>query len=147
MTHADDAFGQIMKALEDAGLDQNTVIGVSGDNGGEGDGASNAPLRGAKATVYEGGIRSPSFVYAPGQMSSDVASTVSEGLFSETDWFATYYALGGGQASDLGIDGVDQSGMIMNGDKSARDEIPLQIDSYLPGMFGAGAMRLVQIPT
>ena len=41
----------------------------------------------------------------------------------------------------MDIDGVDQTKMLMKGKKSARDEIPLQIDSYAPGMFGAGAMR------
>jgi arylsulfatase A-like enzyme len=115
---------------------------MSGDNGGEDGGSSNAPLRGAKATVYEGGIRSPGFVYAPGHMDDKVAGTTSYELISEVDWFATFYAMAGGKQEDLDIDGVDQTEMLMNGEKSARDEIPLQIDSYLPSMFGAGAMRV-----
>jgi arylsulfatase B len=142
MTHADDAFGQIMAALEEAKLDKNTVIVFSGDNGGEDGGSSNAPLRGAKATVFDGGIRSPSFVYAPGHMKKKVTGTTSHELISEVDWFATFYSMAGGKVSDLDIDGVDQTKMLMKGKKSARDEIPLQIDSYAPGMFGAGAMRV-----
>ena len=46
-------------------------------NGGEGEGSSNAPLRGAKATVFEGGIRSPSFVIAPDLMDDSLKGTTS----------------------------------------------------------------------
>ena len=55
----------------------NISLSLHVQNGGEDGGSSNAPLRGAKATVFDGGIRSPSFVYAPGHMKKKVTGTTS----------------------------------------------------------------------
>lgn len=58
MIHSmDEAVGQILKALDDKGIADNTFVLFSSDNGGVGGIGDNAPLRGAKLTVFEGGIR------------------------------------------------------------------------------------------
>lgn len=52
----DDGVGQIMRSLKALGLDENTLIVFSSNDGGEG---INAPLRMGKSTLYENGIRVP----------------------------------------------------------------------------------------
>ena len=69
----DDAVGTLLDALDRLDLADNTIVIFASDNGGnmynEVDGTtptSNAPLRGGKATMYEGGIRGPAIVVQPG---------------------------------------------------------------------------------
>lgn len=67
----DRSVGQIMTKLEDEGLADNTIVVFSSDNGGAGYVGIpdvNAPYRGWKMTLYEGGIRVPMFVRWPAQI-------------------------------------------------------------------------------
>ncbi|MCF8380096.1 MAG: sulfatase-like hydrolase/transferase [Bacteroidales bacterium] len=58
--HMDDGIGRVLAALESTGLSENTLVIFSSDNGGSlPHGASNAPLRGGKQDMYEGGIKVP----------------------------------------------------------------------------------------
>ncbi|WP_372775375.1 sulfatase [Mangrovibacterium sp.] len=65
----DDAVGLVLNALKEMGLDKNTIVIFTGDNGGvtSGDAFStnNAPLRGGKGYQWEGGIREPYFIAVP----------------------------------------------------------------------------------
>ena len=65
----DDAVGVVLKALKESGLDKNTIVIFTGDNGGvtSGDNYStnNSPLRGGKGYQWEGGIREPYFIAVP----------------------------------------------------------------------------------
>ncbi len=66
----DDAVGRILKALDDAGVAQRTLVIFSSDNGGlvlgKNPPTSNLPLRSGKGSPYEGGIRVPLLIRLPG---------------------------------------------------------------------------------
>ncbi|MCX6326944.1 MAG: sulfatase [Bacteroidia bacterium] len=62
----DNSMGAIMKKLEELGLDKNTIIIFTSDNGGHGRWTSNYPFRGNKGNFYEGGIRVPLIIKWPG---------------------------------------------------------------------------------
>lgn len=89
-------------------------------------GGSNYPLSGWKHYVFEGGVRSTSFVY-----SADLANpgTVHHGLFHAVDWLPTLAArAGAGTAANLPLDGFDLWDAIQAGGKeSPRSEIPVEI--------------------
>lgn len=67
MTHAlDESVGRILEAIDKAGIADSTFVLFSSDNGGVGGIGENAPLRGAKASVFEGGIRVAAAARWPG---------------------------------------------------------------------------------
>jgi len=78
--------GRILQHLKLRGLDDNTIVFFMSDNGGLPGVASNAPFRGYKGTLWEGGIRTPLFVKWPGRISAGV---VSKQLVAGMDIFPT----------------------------------------------------------
>lgn len=89
----DDAVGTLLDALDRLEIADNTIIIFASDNGGnmynEVDGTtatSNAPLRGGKATMYEGGVRGPAIVVQPGVVA---AGSRSAELIQSTDFYPT----------------------------------------------------------
>ena len=79
VTAVDDVVGALISTLTEAGMMDNSIIVFSSDNGGQpsAGGASNLPLRGAKNTWWEGGIRVPSWIYSP-LLDSSLAGTTSD---------------------------------------------------------------------
>tara|TARA_R110002126_G_scaffold72364_1_gene180922 strand:+ start:107914 stop:109503 length:1590 start_codon:yes stop_codon:yes gene_type:complete len=69
----DDAVGVVLNGLKAAGLDKNTIVIFTSDNGGVSSGdnfsTSNLPFRGGKGYHWEGGIREPYLIYVPWQHS------------------------------------------------------------------------------
>jgi len=82
VSQMDDAFGKMMKTLEDLKLAQNTLVFFTSDNGPEGDGVtspgrgSTGGLRGRKRAVYEGGIRVPGILRWPGKVKENITCDV-----------------------------------------------------------------------
>jgi arylsulfatase len=95
MAQLDDDVGLVLKKLKDSGLDDNTIVIFTTDNGTETftwpDGG-NTPFKGQKGTIYEGGFRAPAMIRWPGKVP---AGKVENGIISGLDWFPTLVAAAG----------------------------------------------------
>ena len=94
----DESMGRIVKALNNANMLKNTIIIFTTDNGGPAAGfdlnaASNWPLRGGKAYLWEGGIHGACYVWSP--LIQNNQRVESELLMSITDWLPTLYEAAG----------------------------------------------------
>lgn len=106
--------GRILRQLDEFGLAENTLVVFLNDNGGGGSTdeyawhsrnyASNAPFRGHKFDVYEGGIRVPMIVRWP---RGEFRGQVFGSMVSSMDVLPTALATAGVAAADLSTDGVD----------------------------------------
>jgi len=118
------SVGQILKKLDELGLDQNTIVVFSSDNGPwltEGpNGGVAGPLFQGKNTTWEGGQRVPTIIrwkdrIRGGQVISDVAAMI--------DWFPTFVKLAGGSVpTDRIIDGCDIAPVLLGTGKRANDD-------------------------
>lgn len=111
ITQLDDALGRLFDYLTRNGLDKNTVLVLSSDNGPENPlfgyevASSTGGLRGSKHTIYEGGIRVPGIVRWPGLTRP---GTVSNVPVSTLDLFPTFCAAAGVELPEnLLLDGGD----------------------------------------
>jgi len=95
MAQLDDIVGSLMQKLKDRGVDENTIVMFTTDNGTENftwpDGGQ-TPFAGGKGTVLEGGYRCPAIVRWPGHVP---AGKVENGIFASLDWFPTFVAAAG----------------------------------------------------
>jgi arylsulfatase len=147
MAQLDDIVGSVMKYLKDNGLDQNTIIAFTTDNGTENftwpDGGQ-TPFAGGKGTAMEGGFRAPMILRWPGKVP---AGKVENGIVSGLDWFPTFVAAAGYQGNinedlkkgkQLGdrtykvyLDGYNQMDLITGKGPSKRNEILYFTESTL----------------
>ncbi len=102
------SVGEILKAVEQSGVDDSTLVIFTSDNGpwlsyGDHCGSS-GPLREGKGTEFEGGIREPTLMRWPGKIP---AGTVCDELASTIDILPTVAALTGAQLPQHKIDGKD----------------------------------------
>ena len=103
----DEAIGKVVAALEEKGMMDETLVIFASDNGGPSPGrvTSNGELRAGKGTVYEGGIRSCSFVHWRGRIRG--GQTIREPLHA-ADWYPTLAKLTGAPLEQkLPLDGKD----------------------------------------
>lgn len=102
--HMDHGIGQVMATLRQTGLDKNTLVIFTSDNGGQINvGANNGSLRDGKQSMYEGGIRVPTCAVWPGKIR---AGSSSEARILTMDIFPTVCAVAGA-GFDHEIDGVN----------------------------------------
>jgi arylsulfatase A-like enzyme len=116
MRSLDDGVGRVMKALKGAGLDTNTLVIFTSDNGGERF-SYEWPLSGQKGALLEGGIRVPAIVCWPGVVP---ANRVTHQMAITMDWTATILAAA---------------------ETSAAVGYPLDGDDLLPVIKGANGVR------
>ncbi len=115
----DDGVGEVLAALERKGLVENTWVIFMSDNGGDYNyGGNNFPLRGQKATVWEGGIRVPCLMRWPGRIEAGV---VSRQPASALDLMPTVLGLAEISPAGLTLDGVDLRPTLLEGLPIERD--------------------------
>ena len=113
----DESVGRVVRKLDELGLGENTLVVFTSDNGGlsvkEGaltPATSNAPLRGAKGQLFEGGIRVPLIVRMPGKVA---AGRVCDVPVTSTDFFPTFLRTCTGETSpNLPADGTDITALL-----------------------------------
>ena len=86
----DRAFGTLLDAIDELGIEEETYVIFTSDNGGGFRG--NAPLKAGKGSLYEGGIRMPSLVRGPGVK----AGSYCKVPIVQWDFLQTFYDLAGG---------------------------------------------------
>jgi len=143
----DRTVGRIVEALKEADMWDNTVLVFSSDNGGEiGNGGFNWPLRGEKATLWEGGTKAVSFIHAGSLWPFQNAAEAYDGLLHITDWLPTLFSLAGGQAYKLpkDLDGYNVWEAISNGRASPRDTVLYNVDEAIRcGAVRQGVWKLL----
>ena len=108
----------------DPKLRDNTIITVCSDNGHEPGAGESRPFRGAKTWMYEGGIRSPLIVWAPGLIPNEkIGSTNDTSVFSAIDLNRSLYSLTGTTPSEK-LDGEDLAQTLI-GKSTASRQAPL----------------------
>ena len=114
------SVGEVLQSLKRSGLDRDTLVMFSSDNGPWYQG-SPGKLRGRKNTTYEGGIREPFLARWPGSIP---AGRTSNALASMMDVFPTVTRLCGGAASSKPLDGID-IWPLLHGEKESIERPPL----------------------
>jgi len=147
MVEVDAIIGDIVAALDTAGVLENTFIFVTSDNGPQMDGwpdAGYTPFRGAKGTTWEGGVRVPGIAYWKGMIAP---GRVSDGLFDLMDLFNTSLTLAGAAdklPQDRYIDGIDQTSFLLADDgQSGRENVYM----WMGSTFAAMRMREYKVHT
>jgi arylsulfatase A-like enzyme len=151
MAQLDDDIGLVMQHLKDAGLDDNTIVVFTTDNGTESftwpDGGT-TPFAQSKGTIMEGGFRVPCIARWPGHIAAD---SVQNGIMSGLDWLPTFVSIAGNpditqqllKGVKIGdrtyknhLDGYDQTAMLTRSGPSNRHEI------FYLGESTIGAVRI-----
>jgi len=138
VVEVDAYIGEIVKALDDAGVLDNTFIFVTSDNGPQLDtwpDSGYTPFRGAKGSAWEGGVRVPGIAYWKGMIKP---GRESDDLFDLMDLFNTSLHLADIEdkiPTDRYIDGIDQTSFLLADDgRSNREKVYIWNESNLMAM-------------
>jgi arylsulfatase A-like enzyme len=120
------SVGQVMQALRQNGLDENTLVVFTSDNGPWYQG-STGNLRGRKGSTFEGGVREPFIARWPGRIP---AGTATQGIGSTMDLLPTIARLAGADLPADRVDGVDIWPMLSGAQPYVEREALLFFDSW-----------------
>ncbi|BEQ13808.1 sulfatase-like hydrolase/transferase [Desulfoferula mesophila] len=141
LVEVDDILGRLVKALEETGQLENTLIFFTSDNGPECEVPPHGrtPFRGCKGSSWEGGVRVPTFAYWKGV----IVPRRSDGLFDLADLFNTAISLAGAPGAQAAkyvpkthyIDGIDQASFLLadQGQSNRRSRI-YTMNQFLSGI-------------
>ncbi len=120
VTCMDAAIGEIMARIAARGEDRDTLVIFMSDNGGSGNGG-NEPLKGAKGTMWEGGLSVPLLARWPARLP---AGRVTDEFLTALEFFPTLAAVSGAKIpAGLKLDGFDMLPVLRGDAKSSRTEM------------------------
>ena len=125
MKQLDGWIGEIMEEVDKLGIADNTLVVIMGDNGhftkySPGSGFTPMIFRGGKGDATEGGVRVDAFARWPGMIED---GAIVNDIIQITDLFTTFARLAGASdkiPTDRLIDGIDQSGLMLEGETYGR---------------------------
>ncbi len=128
----DHGVGQIMQALNNLGIAENTLVVFTSDNGPwlpfEEHGGSAGPLREGKGSTWEGGMREPTIFWGPGRLKPGVVMEMGSTL----DLFATFSKIAGAELpSDRALDSYDLTPVLLGTGTSPRKNMFFYRESKL----------------
>lgn len=138
----DEAIGEIMAAVDRAGVRDQTLVVFSSDNGGPAPGVvtSNGELRAGKGTHYEGGVRVAAFANWPGVIPA--GSKIDEPLHM-VDWYPTLLRVAGATVDQkLPLDGRDIWPTFVEGKPTPHEHLLINA-TPVSGAIRAGDWKLV----
>jgi arylsulfatase A-like enzyme len=116
----DDAIGKVLSYLDETQQADNTLVIFQSDNGGSGNGG-NAPLKGSKSTLWEGGLRVPFIARWPGKIPTD---RVSDEFLTTLELLPTFLAAAGTEPPEgLALDGHNMLPVLAGETHSPRREM------------------------
>jgi arylsulfatase A-like enzyme len=121
----DERIGQLLKKVDDSGLTKDTIVIFQSDHGhstesrAHGGGGYSGPYRGAKFSLYEGGLRIPAIISWPGHLPED---QVRNQLATGCDWYPTLLELCKLPPADHKIDGKSLTPIIKSADSPSAHE-------------------------
>lgn len=142
------SVGQVLEALRAQGLDKDTLVVFTSDNGpwlvkGT-DGGSAGPLRGGKGSTWEGGMREPTIAWWPGHVP---AGSVNDAVAGTIDLLPTFVALAGGTVPATPvIDGRDITPILLGQSKESAREAHYYFSGYELQAVRQGRWKLALVP-
>lgn len=132
LAEMDANVGQILDAVDDLGIRDNTIVVFTSDNGPEATWpwqGSSGPWRGYYFTHMEGSLRVPFIIRWPGRIP---AGRVSNEIVHQVDTYTTFARIAGATVpKDRPVDGVDQTDFLLGADKSNREGFPVFVADRL----------------
>src|SRR2546422_5846512 len=134
--------GEVLRSLRRAGLERDTLVLFSSDNGPWYQGSA-GPLRGRKGSTYEGGVREPGIAWWPGHIR---AGSVSDEPVATIDLFPTALALAGEadptSATRLPLDGRNILPLLLGRERKSPNDLLLFFDGLYLQTARAGRYKL-----
>ena len=129
MENMDSSIGMVLDELKSQGLEGNTYVIFSSDNGG---GQSNAPLQGGKAKMWEGGLRVPMIVAGPGI----AANSQCDKPVAQWDYLTTIHDLAGSKTElPNDLDGISLRPVLENGNQGELAERDTGLVFHFPAHY------------
>ncbi len=148
MMEIDWSVGEIMKALKNAGVEENTLFLFTSDNGpwvSYGHHGGTTPFREAKGTGFDGGIRSACIIKFPGRVK---AGTTSTRAFSSLDVLPTFAHLAGAKLPANPIDGKNVWDIIVGAPlaENPNDYYPFSTGRNFEGLISGDGRWKLHLP-